>query len=92
MEHDRENIVDLQRTKGAIDRYDFKEDHGPGEEDHSDGEVLRYIEGVLKREEEVSSGLALDRENDYLYIATRQRAGPEARRPLRSARACCSQL
>ena len=70
MEHDRENIYwTFNGQKGAIDRYDFKEDHGPGEEDHSDGEVLRYIEGVLKREEEVSSGLALDRENDYLYIA-----------------------
>ena len=70
IEHDRDNIYwTFNGQKGAIDRYDFKEDHGPGEEDHSDGEVLRYMDGVLAREVEVTSGLALDRENDYLYIA-----------------------
>ena len=70
IEHDRDNIYwTFNGQKGSIDRYDFKEDHGPGEEDHSDGEVLRYIEGALAREVEVTSGLALDRDNDYLYIA-----------------------
>ena len=70
IEHDTDNIYwTFNGQKGAIDRYDFKEDHGPGEEDHSDGEVLRYIEGVLAREVEVTSGLALDKDNDYLYIA-----------------------
>ncbi len=33
---------------GAVDRYDFKEPHEPGGEDHSDGTLHRYVEGKLK--------------------------------------------
>lgn len=35
---------------GSLDRYDFKADHGPGQADHSDGEVQRYAIGTLLRE------------------------------------------
>jgi hypothetical protein len=70
LEHEKDNVYwAFNGQKGSIDRYDFKEDHGPGEEDHSDGEILRYIEGTVAREEEVSSQMAMDRDNDYLYIA-----------------------
>lgn len=34
---------------GSFDRYDFNEDHGPGQADHSDGEVFRYVPGTLTR-------------------------------------------
>lgn len=40
---------------GAIDRYDFKEPHEPGGEDHSDGLLHRYVEGSLKRAPGISS-------------------------------------
>ncbi len=33
---------------GAIDRYDFKQPHQPGGEDHSDGTLHRYVTGQLK--------------------------------------------
>ncbi|MEM1022146.1 MAG: hypothetical protein AAF627_06975 [Myxococcota bacterium] len=35
---------------GSLDRYDFAEDHGPGQADHSDGEIQRYAIGTLTRE------------------------------------------
>jgi len=34
---------------GSLDRYDFNEDHGPGQADHSDGEIERYAIGQLSR-------------------------------------------
>jgi hypothetical protein len=54
---------------GAIDHYDFKEPHVVGGEDHSDGEVRRYVEGQLLRVPEVPSHLALETTERKLYIA-----------------------
>ncbi len=54
---------------GAIDRSDFKAPHVVGGDDHSDGEVRRFIEGELLRVPEVPSHLALDRALRKLYIA-----------------------
>jgi hypothetical protein len=54
---------------GALDRYDFKLDHGPGNEDHSDGELLRYVEGQLTRLPDVPSHMAFDPETKRLYVA-----------------------
>ncbi|MEL6183120.1 MAG: hypothetical protein AAFU79_00755 [Myxococcota bacterium] len=34
---------------GSLDRYDFVEDHGPGQADHSDGMIHRYAMGTLTR-------------------------------------------
>lgn len=34
---------------GALVRYDFQKDHGPGYDDHSDGVIGRYVSGELKR-------------------------------------------
>jgi hypothetical protein len=53
----------------SIDRYDFAGDHGPGEEDHSDGVVHRWIAGEVTRIENVPSQMHYDKETDYLYIA-----------------------
>ncbi len=55
--------------KGSIDRYDFHGDHGPGNDDHSDGEVARYIEGQLTRLENVPSHMVFDSSDGSLYIA-----------------------
>jgi len=54
---------------GALDRYDFKAPHVVGGEDHTDGELYRYVEGELARVPEVPSHLVLDRENRVLYAA-----------------------
>jgi hypothetical protein len=53
---------------GALDKYDFKEPHPPGGDDHSDGEMYRYIEGQIARLDEVPSGMALAPDG-WLYIA-----------------------
>jgi hypothetical protein len=54
---------------GALDRYDFHAPHVVGGEDHSDGELSRYVEGQLQRVAEVPSHLALDHSNGQLYVA-----------------------
>jgi hypothetical protein len=53
----------------AIVRYDFHTDHGVGCDDHSDGEVARYVQGEVDRKEDVPSHLALDRQTGFLYVA-----------------------
>jgi DNA-binding beta-propeller fold protein YncE len=54
---------------GAIDRYDFKSPHPPGGEDHSDGELLRYVEGALARVPRVPSHMDYDEKSGWLYVA-----------------------
>lgn len=53
----------------AISFQDFKEDHGMGYDYHSDGEILRYVEGEVARSNGVHSGLVLDKDTELLYIA-----------------------
>ena len=52
----------------TIVRYDFQEDHGPGNEDHSDGIVRRYSEIQVKRDGFVPSHLVLDKNTGWLYV------------------------
>lgn len=53
----------------SITRYDFHADHGPGETDHSDGEVSRYVQDEVKRVADVPSHMEFDADTDLLYIA-----------------------
>jgi len=53
----------------AISLQDFKVDHGMGYDDHSDGEILRYVEGEVDRSKGVHSGMVLDKETELLYIS-----------------------
>jgi DNA-binding beta-propeller fold protein YncE len=53
----------------SITRYDFNGDHGPGGSDHSDGQLLRYVEGDVKRESDVPSHMEYDAASELLYIA-----------------------
>jgi hypothetical protein len=48
---------------------DFKEDHGVGWDDHSDGVMVRWVEGQVSRTPDVPSHLVLDRETGWLYVA-----------------------
>ena len=54
---------------GAIDRYDFARPHVVGGEDHSDGEMNRFVEGQLLRVPEVPSHLVLEKTERKLFIA-----------------------
>jgi DNA-binding beta-propeller fold protein YncE len=54
---------------GALDRVDFHAPHKVGGEDHSDGEVHRYVTGQLKRVPEVPSHLVYDGTRSLVYVA-----------------------
>lgn len=54
---------------GSIVFYDFQEDHDLGFDDHSDGIILRYVEGEVEREADVPSHLILDEGTGLLYVA-----------------------
>jgi hypothetical protein len=53
----------------SIDRYDFHEPHEPGGADHSDGEYHRYVEGEVRRQENVPSHMEFASDGTTLYIA-----------------------
>jgi sugar lactone lactonase YvrE len=54
----------------SIDKYNFNKDHGPGEDDHSDGEIYRYVPGKVKGAEDgTPSHLVLDPNDQFLYVA-----------------------
>jgi hypothetical protein len=56
-------------STGSIDRVDFKDDHGMGWDDHSDGYIGEFVSGELSRVENVPSHLEFDPTTAYLYIA-----------------------
>lgn len=54
---------------GSLDKYNFGNDHGPGADDHSDGEIYRYANGQLKGVAGIPSHLAYDATDQFLYVA-----------------------
>lgn len=67
--HERDNVYWLFNGEvGAIDRVDFNEDHGPGADDHSDGEVHRYARGLFTRVPNVPSHMVFNPDDAHLYI------------------------
>jgi hypothetical protein len=68
--HESANIFwTFNGDAGSLDRYDFHMPHQIGGENHSDGEVHRYVTGELLREPEVPSHLAYDVERQLVYVA-----------------------
>ena len=68
--HESENAFwAFNGDAGALDRVDFHVPHEVGGEDHSDGEVTRYITGELLRVPEVPSHLAYDSARHLVYVA-----------------------
>ena len=51
-----------------IVRYDFVEDHGPGNDDHSDALVRRFKNIGLNGDNEYPSHMILDKESGWLYF------------------------
>lgn len=65
---ERDNLYWLfNGNVGAIDKVDFHADHGPGHDDHSDGEYWRYVEGQLSRVPNIPSHLHMH--DKWLYVA-----------------------
>jgi DNA-binding beta-propeller fold protein YncE len=52
----------------ALARYDFGEPHPHGGEDHSDGILRRYAEGMLRFMPGVSAHIEYDHSNNRLYV------------------------
>jgi hypothetical protein len=51
-----------------IVRYDFVADHGPGNDDHSDGKIYRY-EGIgINADDDIPNHLILDKPTGWLYF------------------------
>jgi hypothetical protein len=68
--HERENIYWVFNSHDrSIDKYNFNQDHGPGMDDHSDGEIYRYVEGQVRGVDDVPSHLVFDHSDGYVYIA-----------------------
>ena len=53
---------------GHVVRYDFVNDHGPGNDYHSDAKLRRFSEPKLKRDPLVPSHLILDSDKKWLYV------------------------
>lgn len=55
----------------SLDHYKFNKDHGPGNDDHSDGEIYRYAVGQVKgaADGETSSHVFYDPTDTFLYVA-----------------------
>ena len=51
-----------------IVRYDFVADHGPGNDDHSDGELYRYQNIGIDVDGDIPCHLILDKESGWLYF------------------------
>ena len=51
-----------------IVRYDFKEDHGPGNDYHGDATVYRYSNTGITADGDIPSHIVLDKETGWLYI------------------------
>jgi hypothetical protein len=68
--HEKDNAFwAFNGNAGSLDRVDFHAPHQIGGEDHSDGEVHRYITGQLLRVPEVPSHLAYDGKRGLVYVA-----------------------
>lgn len=70
--HERENIYwtfSGRWDDGAIVKFDFVEDNGIGNDDHSDGEAYRYVEDEVSYVEGVPSHVFYDDTDAMLYIA-----------------------
>lgn len=53
---------------GHLVRYDFQDDHGPGNDFHGDAKVHRFTEVKLKRNGDIPCHMVLDAAKKWLYI------------------------
>jgi hypothetical protein len=68
--HERANVYWVFNAYDkSIDRYDFHRDHGPGEDDHSDGEIYRYAKDQVLGKDGIPSHIAYSPDDAMLYVA-----------------------
>lgn len=68
--HERDNVYWVFNGHDlSIDRYNFAVDHGPGNDDHADGEIYRYVPGEVLGIDEAPSHIFYRAEDRHLYIA-----------------------
>jgi DNA-binding beta-propeller fold protein YncE len=68
--HEKDHVYwAFDGMNGAIVRYDFKQFHPPGEDDHSDGVIDFYVTGQVERAAGTPSNLAFDPADAQLYVA-----------------------
>lgn len=54
----------------SLDKYNFGGDHGPGNDDHSDGEIYRYAKGQVRGGDDGTPSHAFfDASDGFLYVA-----------------------
>lgn len=70
IEAERDNIFWVYDSYHQhIVRYDFQQDHGPGNDDHSDGKIHRYTQAKITRNKSnLPSHIVLDKEKKWLYV------------------------
>jgi hypothetical protein len=69
IESEKDNICWVfDGWNGHLVMYDFKNDHGPGNAYHDDGEVLRFTDVKLTRKAGVPSHMRFDENFEWLYI------------------------
>lgn len=70
IESDHDNIYWVfDGWHSELVRYDFKEDHGPGNDYHGDAEIFRFRDIELTRENTgVPSHMRFDKNKEWLYI------------------------
>ncbi|MEN8928777.1 MAG: hypothetical protein ABF242_01815 [Flavobacteriales bacterium] len=67
--HEKDNVFWIfDGNSGQIVRYDFKSDHGPGNSNHDDGEVIRYTGISVLRKAGVPSHMVIDKASGWMYI------------------------
>lgn len=69
--HERDNVYWVFNSLDrSLDRYDFHADHGPGNDDHSDGDIFRYAAGKVKGSNDgTPSHVFYDADDAFLYVA-----------------------
>ncbi|MBL4734786.1 MAG: T9SS type A sorting domain-containing protein [Flavobacteriales bacterium] len=68
--HETENVFWIfDGNNNDIVRYDFGEDHGPGNSDHDDGKIRQYTGMSVSRiNNDIGSHMELDKSSGWLYI------------------------
>ena len=67
--HEVDNVFWLYDDWNSdIARYDFVADHGPGNDDHSDGKIRRYSNIGIQRDGDIPNHMILDKETGWLYF------------------------
>lgn len=51
-----------------IVRYDFGNDHGPGNDDHADGRIRRYSNIGIRKDLDIPSHMILDKSSGWMYF------------------------